>query len=345
MTRHALILALLVVTTSVGHAGACLSESLERAEALVVEHRYEDAERLVQESALAHPDSPSVALQEVVLYYTWIDDFGIVDSLAPHFAAAVERTIQVAGAALETDQANARALFARGSAMMYRTVFRAYTEGVGLANVPSLVGDARAGIEDMEAALAAEPEFHDPMVGIGKYRYWKYDRLPWPFSSDKDRRAGLGLLEAALQLGVQSEAGAIQTLGWTYVSEGRYEDAKRLVAPMIERYPESRFFREIRARALLYEEHWDAAREEYGELLEILAESGGERPFLQMKYGARLAQIDEKTGRHYEACMRAQRLRRLDYSGVHERWLSKRMRLVTDIMRTSCPRASRERRR
>ncbi len=343
--RRVVVIALLAVVLRPAAAGACLVEELERVGRLVVVHEYREAEDRLDSLEAAYPDSSQVAMQQVILYYTWMDDFGIVDSLGPLFGESVDRTLELAERTLHEHQDNAMAHFARGSALMYRTIFRAYTEGVGVGNAPSLVRDARDGIEAMELALRYSPKFHDPMVGIGKYRYWKYDRLPWPFSSDRDRREGIRLLEDAVRLGVTSEPAAIQTLGWTYVSEGRFDDARELVEPLIARYPGSRFFREIRARALLYDGNWSEARKEYEEIRALLEEAGRERPYLRMKYGRRLAQIDGKTGRHYEACVRAQRLRRLNYDGVHETWLSRRMRPLTEIMQESCPRATREGRR
>ena len=310
---------------------------------LIVLHDYERAETLLNRLEEAYPDSPSVQLQKTVLYFTWIDDYGTVDKMNDRFTTAVNQTVDYSNAILREDPDNAYVRFYRGSALAYRALYRSYTEGIRVSTIPSLISDATSGINELQRANQLNPSFADPLIGVGKYQHWKAQKFPWPFASEKDAREGIRILEQAIDDGLQFDTGAIQTLGWIYISEKRYDDAIALVQPYDDRYPESRFFREILGRAYLGKKDYDRATEAFQSIVEGLSPQERESNFIVAKYERWLAKIEQERGNYGEACLHAHRLRRLDFTGVHEDWLQRKMNLNDRIMQEACPKAQRNR--
>jgi len=316
-------------------------DAIERINDLVITHRYREAEKVVLELERANLDSASVQLQKAVLYYTWIDDYGIADSLGAEFLTAVERTVALSEDVLAHEPNNAYVRFYRGSALAYRALFRSYVDGIGIRTIPSLLRDATGGIKELERARECNPNFNDPLIGIAQYRYWTSHSLPWPFSSEKDAREGVRLIEQALADGVDWGAVAVQTLGWMYIRERRYEDAIELVAPMIDRYPNGRNFREIAARAHLSLRDLDTAETMYRQIIDGLNPAERASNFMVMKYERWLTRIDAKRGDLDDACERARRLQALDYTGVHRTWLREKTPLYEQLLRGACKQTER----
>lgn len=244
-------------------------------------------------------------------------------------------TINSADRDLARNPNDARARFYKGSALAYRALYRSYVEGIG-RNAPSLLREASAGMEELEKARAADPTFAEPLVAIGKYKHWKSTKFPWPFSSAQEGRHGIQMLEQAVRMGGQTDGAAEQTLGWIYMSERRYDDAIALVEPLIERYPTSRFFLEIAARA--YQEKGDKAKAGalFGQIMSGLSPGERARPFVVMKYERWVAKLRLQQGRRDEACQIARRLKSMDYSGVHGDWLRRKMGEVNKIEQAAC---------
>ena len=332
----AVVLLSTLVTNTRANTFDSFRDAIEHINDLVITHRYREAEQVVLELERANPDSPSVQLQKAVLYYTWIDDYGIADSLGVEFLTATERTVALAEDVLAREPNNAYVRFYRGSALAYRALYRSYVDGIGIRTIPSLLRDATGGIKELERARECNPSFNDPLIGIAQYRYWISHSLPWPFASDKDAREGVRLIEQALADGVYWDAVAVQTLGWMYIRERRYRDAIELVAPMIERYPEGRNFREIAARAHLSLRDLDTAETMYRQILDDLSPAERASNFMVMKYERWLVRIDAKRGNNAAACERARHLQSLDYTGVHRTWLREKTPLYEQLLRGAC---------
>ncbi len=319
-----------------------IEQAAQRVNDLIVTHRYRDAERELLALERAHPDSPTVHTQKAVLYYTWIDDYGIADSLAEVFLTAVSTTIELSDSMLQANPEDARTRFCRGSVLAYRSLFRSYTEGIRVSNIPSLIRDATAGIGQLERAFELDSGLADALIGIGKYEHWKAQKFPWPFATRNDARKGVRLLERAVEIGVDWEAGALQTLGWAYIAEKRYDDALALALPMIERYPDTRFFKEIAGRAHLAKKQYGLSEQYHRDILDNLMPEERASGFIVMKYERWIAQIEQERGNYRSACITAMRLRRLDFTGVHPDWLRRKIGRLTNIQTESCPRAMRE---
>ncbi|HRS94271.1 MAG TPA: hypothetical protein P5179_03270 [Candidatus Latescibacteria bacterium] len=302
---------------------------------LILIHRYPEAQARLNALQRQYPAATDLQFQELVLLFTWIDDYGIADSLNREFRNQVDAVVTSANRDLARNPNDARALFYKGSALAYRALYRSYVEGIG-RNIGSLLTDASSGMAELEKARAADPTFADPLIAIGKYKHWKSKKLPWPFATAQEGRDGIRMLEQAVRMGVLSDGGAEQTLAWIYMSERRYDDAIALVQPYVAKYPTSRFFLEIVARA--YQEKGDYVRAGalFGRIMNGLSPDERARPFVVMKYERWIAKLRLQQGRRDEACEIARRLRSLNYAGVHRDWLDRKMEEVHRIEREAC---------
>jgi len=302
----------------------------------IVTHRYAEAEAKLDSLQRIYPESTDVRLQEVVLLFTWIDDYGIADSLGPQFMAGIDTVILFANRDIAKNPRNAWAHFFKGSARAYRSLFRSYVEGIGIGNILSLISDASSGMDELERARQIDTSFADPLIGIGKYLHWKSKKFPRPFSSPKEGQEGIRLLEKAVRMGAQADGGAVQTLGWVYMAERRYDDAIALVSPLARRYPRSRFFTEIIARAYLEKGEYAEADSFFQQIMDALTPQERASPFIVMKYKRWIARIRLLQGRPEEACRIARRLKDLNYTGVHHDWLDRKMGEVDKVIREAC---------
>ncbi len=301
----------------------------------IVNHQYRRAIAILDSALMHFPGNTDLHSLRVVLYYTWLDDYGTVDSLGGFFLDAVDSSLVCARRDIESNPDDAYAHFARGSALAYRAIYNSYTEGIGLRTIPGLLRDATGGVKSLKRARSADTSFADPLIGVGKYLHWKATHFPWPFATKADRREGVRLLEEAIRRGVRFGGGAEQTLGWVLMSERRYDDAIALAEPLILKYPGSRFFRDIVARAKMHSGDLEGARAGYQYIMDHLSPEERASNFIVMKHERYLALIDQREGKHRDACLRAARLNRLDYSAAHRDWMRRKFDTVTDVMMES----------
>jgi len=333
-------LALLGCTFGISSADAALSllyrDEIDRVSELIMVHEYPEAEVLLDSLERRYPRNTDIRFQEMILYFTWIDDYGIADSLGDRFMAAVDATILFGDRDTDSDPDDKWAWFFKGSAYAYRSLYRSYVEGISLGTIRGLIADANTGVNNLRRAAWIDTSFADPLIGIGKYLHWKAQKFPWPLSSSEDADRGVRMLQEAIRRGVVADGGAVQTLGWIYMAEHRYDDAIALVRPWMEKYPHSRFFKEIIARAHQEKGDYGQAETLFYEILNGLSPRERASNFVVMKYQRWVARLRCQQGDRVAACRMAQRLRLLDYRGVHRDWLNRKLAEVDKIIREAC---------
>ena len=119
----------------------------------------------------------------------------------------------------------------------------------------SLLSALSNGVESLQSfkkCLEADPNFYEAYIAAGTYNYWKSAQtksFSWlPFISDK-REKGIKLLEKAVQHSTYNYYLAAYSLIWIYIDFNQSEKAILLSLKMLEKYPESRFFKWGLARA------------------------------------------------------------------------------------------------
>ena len=313
-----------------------LLREINQAVDLIADHSYTQAEQALDELLAENPGSAVLHFQKMALYYTWLDDYGIVDSLRTPFQAEVESTLVCSRRDIEADDTDGWAYYFRGSAYSYRSLYKSYTEGIGIMNVRGLARDAGRGIDDMKRAYDRDTTITDVLLGVGKYYHWRSKKLPWFLRDSDDREKGIRMMEEALERGLHWQMAGVQTLCSVYMAEERYEDIITIATPMLERYPRSRFFSIPIARAHMYLGRYDIADSLLHSIRENFTDEENAAPLAVLKLERYIAELREKQGRPEEACAIARRLKNADYTGVHSDWLRRKIGVVNRVMRRTC---------
>jgi len=139
----------------------------------------------------------------------------------------------------------------------------------------SAFGEGMTSVNLFEHCLEIYPEFHESLIAIGTYKYWKSKEtqfLGWiPFVND-ERKEGTRLLEKAANHSSYNSYLAINSLIWIYIDKGESGKAVKLAQSALLHYPKCRFFRFGLARA--YEDiDLRKAIDEYYKILNSFSEN------------------------------------------------------------------------
>lgn len=99
--------------------------------------------------------------------------------------------------------------------------------------------------------LQMDSSFHDALIAIGTYKYWKSDKLQFlswlPFVED-EREIGIKHLESSINNNSYNSHLAIYSLVWIFIHKKDFDKAKILAESALRKFPQSRVFREALAR-------------------------------------------------------------------------------------------------
>jgi len=130
------------------------------------------------------------------------------------------------------------------------------------------------------------PNFYEALFAIGSYKYWKSSKLSfltWTPLLDDEKEEGLRMLEEGALKSNYNFYLAAYSLFWAYLDSKKFEKAKEISEQMISRWKESRFFMEIRARAL-EEFDLELAAKYYYEIIESLRKESLLTPINELYY-------------------------------------------------------------
>ena len=113
----------------------------------------------------------------------------------------------------------------------------------------SAFGGGISSVNIFEHCIEINPGFHESLIAIGTYKYWKSKETQFiPFMKD-EREEGIQLLERAVKNSSYNSYLAIHSLIWIYIDKRESEKAVELAESILVKYPGSRFFRFGLARA------------------------------------------------------------------------------------------------
>ncbi len=116
----------------------------------------------------------------------------------------------------------------------------------------SAISNGFDAVEDFQKCLIKDSSFYDAYTAIGNFEYWKSRKAGWiPFVSDNSSEGIKYIMRAVNNPGYNNYL-AVHSLQWIYIDKKKYSDVIKLSKPVLEKYPESRFFKWALARA--YEE-------------------------------------------------------------------------------------------
>lgn len=131
--------------------------------------------------------------------------------------------------------------------------------------------ESQKALQALNQALEKDPNFLEPLFGIGLYEYWRShytERLWWlPFFPDR-RAAGKEKLKRVIAEGSLVRPLAEIALAFIAFQEGRYGDLLVLTRSLLKRYPDNLVVRMLQARAEIAQRQYRLAVQDLEKILQ-----------------------------------------------------------------------------
>ncbi len=198
--------------------------------------RYLKARAVFEELEEAYPESAVGPFGLAVLAQARMAenlDFSQDEAYQKAFKVVIERI----DAAIDDHQSLAWNYFMRGTVLGMNSFYN-YRQDKVLAAIK----DGWIGINDLERARKLEPDFVDPILGVGLYNYWRSVVTIWfknlPFFPDR-RKEGLEQMIYARDHGVFAPPLARLSLAFSFYESRRIDDALKESLALYEAYPDN----------------------------------------------------------------------------------------------------------
>ena len=262
-----IILSLYLLLPKTGECGL-LQEEIDRLIMLTVEksivHDYDSAIAAADRLIEMEPDNPAGYFFTAGVFNTMISDYED-ERWSKDFHKYSRLAVDKAQRLIDSGDTDAWNYFYLGGSQGYISFQNMRTD-----RFFSALGHGMSAIKNLKKAVELDSTLYDAYLGIGNYKYWisrKTQFVEWvPFISDR-REEGIADIYNAMWKGRYSGDSAASTLGWILLDEKKFDDALEIIAGQIEKYPESRFFMYIQAKALYGLERNKEAIEVYKRLL------------------------------------------------------------------------------
>lgn len=233
---------------------------------LLWHRRYADAQELFQGFVEAWPDDMFGHFAFMGLYqlqnFENFDDRFNRQYLEWHDEGR-RRAIRI----LKNNKSDAWNLFLAGGALSLSAFYR-----MGEDQMIRGLRDAVMGIHALEKAIKKDPEFIDPLFGIGIYEYWRsVFTKRWrflPFFPDR-RERGIAHLKRVAEEGAYSRDLARGALAWIYFNERQYEESLKLNGELYRRYPKNLIIQALQGHVLSALKRYDEGLRLYRKILAV----------------------------------------------------------------------------
>lgn len=132
--------------------------------------------------------------------------------------------------------------------------------------------DGLRGIHGLEEAFKRDPDWVDPLMGLGAYKYWRSvytKRVRFlPFFADQ-RKEGIAELLQVIGRGTLSRQLASGALAWIYINEKQYIKALRLNTALLKKYPDNVIALTLQGHLMVQLKRYREAMSHYQRCLEI----------------------------------------------------------------------------
>ena len=172
------------------------------------------------------------------MYYARMGEIESLEGSAD-FHAEVDHIISETKSRIDRDPNDIESRFYLGSVLCFRAVIR-QKEG----SIIRAWRDGVNGKKELEKCLKLAPEFLEPHLAIGSYRYWSSAKNPLRFLRlVKDaRKQGILEIEENIKPGSFSYALSLNQLIWISLDYNDYDNAESIAQEGLKLYPSSRFF-------------------------------------------------------------------------------------------------------
>ena len=219
---------------------------LNRGINFIINQNYKSAEKNFEELDNSYPNLPFgkiyLAASEIAKSYDYNLEFN--DDLITKY---LESAINESDSLLNDNDQNVWNIYFDALSKGYYAYYQALNR-----NWFSAISNGFDAVEEFQKCLNKDSLFYDAYTAIGNYEYWKSRKAGWlPFVSDYSVE-GIKFIKKAVNNPGYNNYLAVYSLQWIYIDQKKYNDVVKLSNPVIEKYPESRFFKWALARA--YEE-------------------------------------------------------------------------------------------
>jgi len=172
------------------------------------------------------------------MFYARMGELESLEGIAD-FHEEVEYIISETKSRIDKNPNDIESRFYLGSVLSFRAVIRQKEGGIFRA-----WRDGANGKKELEKCLELAPEFLEPHLAIGSYRYWASAKNPFkflPFVKD-ERKKGISEINENIKFGSFSYALSLNQLIWISLDNKDYDRAESIAQKGMELYPSSRFF-------------------------------------------------------------------------------------------------------
>ena len=219
---------------------------LEKGINFIINQKYELAKSDFMELNNNYPNLPFgkiyLGAAEIAKSYDFNQKFD--DELITKY---LKNAINESDSLLDSDENNVWNIYFTALSKGYYAYYQALNR-----NWLSAISNGFDAVEGFQKCLEKDSLFYDAYSAIGNFEYWKSRKAGWlPFVNDNSKEGIKYIMKAVNNPGYNNYL-AVHSLQWIYIDQGKYSDVIKLSKPVLEKYPESRFFKWALARA--YEE-------------------------------------------------------------------------------------------
>ena len=259
--------------------------AIQRGIRATILQNYELAATIFDSIKTAIPDDPrpyfyhAAALQSRMLD---LEDYGDEHQ----FLQLIEKTIVRAEKQISHSPADAAGFFFKGAALSYRGFYFAqrkdYFKGIQ---------DALLGVKYLERTIQTDSTYYDAYLAIGFYKYWRSrltQFIDWlPFVPDQTDES-LRLIDKTVRCGRYGRDVAKNGLIWLEIDRGHFNRAIELCTEMLEKYPDSRYFRWPLAESCYRAGLYERAISEYQHLAQSYRSEAGNNHYNEVVCGVKI---------------------------------------------------------
>lgn len=241
---------------------------------------------------------------------------------AGEFLDKAESLIYDAEERIRNNNTDLIAHFYLGSILCYRAVVKQRK-----GSIYGAWRDASRGKKELQACLEIDPEFNEPHLLLGSYRYWlsaKNFMRFLPFIAD-NREDAINQIRSNSDIDSFAYPMSLNQLIWIMNDFHKLEEAERIAKKALAMYPSSRFFLYPAAITAQKREKWDEAAVYFEKVKNSLESDRLDDRYMWLKVTVQLAESLMKIGDYKSAVV-------LSNDALSKKILAQELELSSDLL-------------
>jgi tetratricopeptide (TPR) repeat protein len=225
------------------------------------QEEYTRAEEKFRKAIELEPMHPAPYLLLTSLYGLYLSDFS-ADTMEKKFFAYSDTTVRLAKQRISAGDTSGLTHLWLAGGYGARAFYKMWRK-----NIISGIQDGIRSIREFSKAVEIDSTIYDAYIGIAGYNYFKHRFLsfvPWMKNEKWERE-----IKLAIERGKYFKVVASTGYALLLIEEKRYMESAAIITKLVEKFPNSKTFRWIRARSYCGMGEWELAKNEYTKLLEL----------------------------------------------------------------------------